>query len=327
MNVTTLILGLIAFVVIIFVLFGLKIIQQCETKVVERLGRFHKTLPSGINIIWPILDKPRKIYSRYVYENMSGERTVITKISDTIDLREQVYDFPEQNVITKDNVTTRINALLYFQITDPVKAVYEIDNLPNAIEKLTQTTLRNVIGELELDETLTSRDTINAKLRVVLDEATNKWGVKVNRVELQDITPPESVRNAMEKQMQAERERRAKILTAEGEKTSEILRSEGDKESRINMAEAEKRTQILRAEGEAEAKRLQAQAEAEAIQKITDAIKGTDSNPASYMLAMKYIESLKEMVSGKDNKTIYLPYEATSILGSISGIKDLFKSK
>ena len=258
---------------------------------------------------------------------MSGERTVITKISDTIDLREQVYDFPEQNVITKDNVTTRINALLYFQITDPVKAVYEIDNLPNAIEKLTQTTLRNVIGELELDETLTSRDTINAKLRVVLDEATNKWGVKVNRVELQDITPPESVRNAMEKQMQAERERRAKILTAEGEKTSEILRSECDKESRINMAEAEKRTQILRAEGEAEAKRLQAQAEAEAIQKITDAIKGTDSNPASYMLAMKYIESLKEMVSGKDNKTIYLPYEATSILGSISGIKDLFKSK
>ena len=175
--------------------------------------------------------------------------------------------------------------------------------MPNAIEKLTQTTLRNVIGELELDETLTSRDTINAKLRVVLDEATNKWGVKVNRVELQDITPPESVRNAMEKQMQAERERRAKILTAEGEKTSEILRSEGDKESRINMAEAE------------------------AIQKITDAIKGTDSNPASYMLAMKYIESLKEMVSGKDNKTIYLPYEATSILGSISGIKDLFKSK
>ena len=327
MNVTTLILGLIAFVVIIFVLFGLKIIQQSETKVVERLGRFHKTLPSGINIIWPILDKPRKIYSRYVYENMSGERTVITKISDTIDLREQVYDFPEQNVITKDNVTTRINALLYFQITDSVKAVYEIDNLPNAIEKLTQTTLRNVIGELELDETLTSRDTINAKLRVVLDEATNKWGVKVNRVELQDITPPESVRNAMEKQMQAERERRAKILTAEGEKTSEILRSEGDKESRINMAEAEKRTQILRAEGEAEAKRLQAQAEAEAIQKITDAIKGTDSNPASYMLAMKYIESLKEMVSGKDNKTIYLPYEATSILGSISGIKDLFKSK
>lgn len=327
MNVTTLILGLIAFIVIIFVLFGLKIIQQSETKVVERLGRFHKTLPSGINIIWPILDKPRKIYSRYVYENMSGERTVITKISDTIDLREQVYDFPEQNVITKDNVTTRINALLYFQITDPVKAVYEIDNLPNAIEKLTQTTLRNVIGELELDETLTSRDTINAKLRVVLDEATNKWGVKVNRVELQDITPPESVRNAMEKQMQAERERRAKILTAEGEKTSEILRSEGDKESRINMAEAEKRTQILRAEGEAEAKRLQAQAEAEAIQKITDAIKGTDSNPASYMLAMKYIESLKEMVSGKDNKTIYLPYEATSILGSISGIKDLFKSK
>lgn len=252
---------------------------------------------------------------------------MVTKISDVIDLREQVYDFPEQNVITKDNVTTRINALLYFQITDPVKSVYEIDNLPNAIEKLTQTTLRNVIGELELDETLTSRDTINSKLRNVLDEATNKWGVKINRVELQDITPPESVRNAMEKQMQAERERRAKILTAEGEKTSAILRSEGDKESQINMAEAEKRTQILKAEGEAEAKKLAAIAEAEAIARITEAIRDTKSNPASYMLAMKYIESLKEMASGKDNKTVYLPYEATSILGSIGGIKELFHDK
>lgn len=327
MNIMTIILGIIALIVIIFALRGFKIIQQSETKVIERLGRYHKTLPSGINIIWPILDRPRKIYTRYVYENHSGERTVVTKISDVIDLREQVYDFPEQNVITKDNVTTRINALLYFQITDPVKSVYEIDNLPNAIEKLTQTTLRNVIGELELDETLTSRDTINSKLRNVLDEATNKWGVKINRVELQDITPPESVRNAMEKQMQAERERRAKILTAEGEKTSAILRSEGDKESQINMAEAEKRTQILKAEGEAEAKKLAAIAEAEAIARITEAIRDTKSNPASYMLAMKYIESLKEMASGKDNKTVYLPYEATSILGSIGGIKELFHDK
>jgi regulator of protease activity HflC (stomatin/prohibitin superfamily) len=158
-----------------------------------------------------------------------------------------VYDFPKQSVITKDNVVTEINALLYFQIMDPVKAVYEIDNLPNAIEKLTQTTLRNVVGELELDESLTSRDIINTKLRTVLDEATNKWGVKVNRVELQDITPPDSVRDAMEQQMQAERSRRAEILRAEGEKQSQILQSEGQKQSLINQAEAQKQSQILKA--------------------------------------------------------------------------------
>ncbi|MBO8465931.1 MAG: SPFH/Band 7/PHB domain protein [Bacteroidetes bacterium] len=324
---TMIIVGLIALIVIIFALSGLKIIQQGETKVIERLGKYHSTLSSGINIIWPILDKPRKIYSRYVREGYGGEAHVVVRLSDRIDLREQVYDFPGQSVITKDNVTTRINALLYFQIVDPFKAVYEIDNLPNAIEKLTQTTLRNVIGELELDETLTSRDTINSKLRAVLDEASNKWGVKVNRVELQDITPPESVRNAMEQQMQAERERRAKILKAEGEKTSAILKSEGEKESQINRATADKESQILLAEGEARAKILQAEAEATAIAKISEAIQGTGSNPASYMLAVKYIETMKEMVSGKDNKTVYMPYEASSMLSSLGGIKDLFEKQ
>lgn len=324
---TMIIVGLIALIVIIFALSGLKIIQQGETKVIERLGKYHSTLSSGINIIWPILDKPRKIYSRYVREGYGGEAHVVVRLSDRIDLREQVYDFPGQSVITKDNVTTRINALLYFQIVDPFKAVYEIDNLPNAIEKLTQTTLRNVIGELELDETLTSRDTINSKLRAVLDEASNKWGVKVNRVELQDITPPESVRNAMEQQMQAERERRAKILKAEGEKTSAILKSEGEKESQINRATADKESQILLAEGEARAKILQAEAEATAIAKISEAIQGTGSNPASYMLAVKYVETMKEMVSGKDNKTVYMPYEASSMLSSLGGIKDLFEKQ
>ncbi len=321
---TIIIVTLIALIVIIFALSGLKIIQQGETKVIERLGKYHGTLSSGINIIWPILDKPRKIYTRYIREGYSGGAQVVLRLSDRIDLREQVYDFPEQSVITKDNVTTRINALLYFQITDPFKAVYEIDNLPNAIEKLTQTTLRNVIGELELDETLTSRDTINSKLRAVLDDASNKWGVKVNRVELQDITPPETVRNAMEQQMQAERERRAKILKAEGEKTSAILKSEGEKESQINKASADKESQILIAEGEARAKILQAEAEAAAIAKISEAIQGTGSNPASYMLAVKYIETMKEMVSGKDNKTVYMPYEASSMLSSLGSIKDLF---
>ena len=238
-----------------------------------------------------------------------------------------MYDFPSQQVITRDNVTTEINALLYFQIVDPKKAVYEIDNLPNAIEKLTQTSLRNVIGELELDETLTSRDTINSKLQVILDEASNKWGVKVNRVELQDITPPESVRVAMEKQMQAERNRRAEILNAEGEKQSLILRSEGEKASRINAAEAIKQSEILRAEGEAQAIILNAQAEADAILKVAKAVDATKTDPATYMLAMKYIETLKEMTSGKDNKTVYMPYEASSLLSSIGSIKSLFPGK
>ncbi len=246
--------------------------------------------------------------------------------TSSIDLREQVYDFPSQQVITKDNVTTEINALLYFQIVDPKKSVYEIDNLPNAIEKLTQTSLRNVIGELELDETLTSRDTINSRLQAILDEATNKWGVKVNRVELQDITPPESVREAMEKQMQAERNRRAEILNAEGEKKSLILRSEGERESRINAAEAVKRSEILRAEGESQAKILQAQGEAEAIRCVAQAISSTQTDPATYMLAVKYIETLRSMTNGKDTKTVYIPYEATGVLSSIGAIKDVFKS-
>lgn len=291
------------------------------------MGKYHSTLPSGINVIWPIIDRPRKVYTRYVVSGMRGQAVTVIRMSDVIDLREQVYDFPEQSVITKDNVTTHINALLYFQVTDPFKAVYEIENLPNAIEKLTQTTLRNIIGELELDETLTSRDTINSRLREVLDEATNKWGVKVNRVELQDITPPDSVRNAMEQQMQAERERRAKILKAEGEKTSMILKSEGEKESQINKAMADKEAQILMAEGEARAKILQAQAEAEAILKIADSIKGSDSDPATYQLALKYMETLKEMVSGKDGKTVYMPYEASGMLSSIGCIKDMFKQQ
>ena len=288
------IFGIIALIVIIFALNGLKVVPQSETKVIERLGKFHAVLPAGLNIIWPIIDRPKMIAVR----DQRGR----SYMTSCIDLREQVYDFPKQNVITKDNVTTEINALLYFQIVDPIKSVYEIENLPVAIEKLTQTTLRNVIGELELDETLTSRDTINAKLRAVLDDATNKWGVKVNRVELQDITPPESVRIAMEKQMQAERNRRAEILKAEGEKTSAILKSEG----------------------EAQAKILQANAEAQAIATIAEAIKNTKTDPASYLLATKYIQTLEQMVSGKDNKTIYMPYEATNMLASLGGIKDIF---
>lgn len=294
---------------------GILIIPQSETKVIERLGKYHSTLAPGINIIIPFIDRPK---------TMVVMRRGAYRYVDSIDLREQVYDFDKQNVITKDNVQTEINALLYFQIVDPFKAVYEISNLPNAIEKLTQTTLRNIIGELELDETLTSRDTINTRLRAVLDDATNKWGIKVNRVELQDITPPQTVLQAMEKQMQAERNKRAEILTSEGEKASAILKSEGEKTAIINRAEADKQREILRAEGLAQAKIKQAEAEAVAIERITEAV-GKTSNPASYLLAQKYIEMMRAVADGKDNKVVYLPYEATNLMGSIGGIKDLFK--
>ncbi len=303
---------------------GVKVVPQSETRVIERLGRFHSVLNPGLNFIIPFIDKPKTIYTRRVENGLNGRHVVRTTATTVIDLREQVYDFPSQQVITRDNVTTEINALLYFQITDPKKAVYEIDNLPNAIEKLTQTSLRNVIGELELDETLTSRDTINSRLQNILDDATNKWGVKVNRVELQDITPPQSVRVAMEKQMQAERNRRAEILNAEGEKQSLILRSEGEKASKINQAEARKQSEILRAEGEAKAIILNAQAEADAILRVAEAVRSGNTDPATYMLAMKYIEALREMTSGKDNKTVFMPYEASSVLSSIGSIKNLF---
>ena len=322
---------ILASVVVIFAIVvisaGVKVVPQSETRVIERLGRFHSVLSPGLNFIIPFIDKPKTIYTRRVEQGIGGRHVVRTVATTVIDLREQVYDFPSQQVITRDNVTTEINALLYFQITDPKKAVYEIDNLPNAIEKLTQTSLRNVIGELELDETLTSRDTINTKLQAILDDATNKWGVKVNRVELQDITPPESVRVDMEKQMQAERNRRAEILNAEGEKQSLILRSEGEKASQINKAEARKQSEILRAEGDAQAIILNAQAEADAIRRVAEAVAVGKTDPAAYMLAMKYIDTLREMTTGKDNKTVYIPYEASSVLSSLGSIRTLFNDK
>ena len=301
--------------VVIYILRGIKIVSQSETMIVERLGKYNRTLNAGINIILPIVEQAKETIVR----RQSGAMAR----SSRIDMREQVYDFDKQSVITKDNVMTEINALLYFQIVDPMKAVYEIQNLPVAIEKLTQTTLRNVVGEMELDETLTSRDTINSKLRNVLDDATNKWGVKVNRVELQDITPPESIRRTMELQMQAERNRRAEILKAEGEKQSQILNSEGEKQAEINAAEAEKQANILKAEGEARAKVLQAEAEAAAIRNISEAVADRGADPVNYLLAVKYIETLKEVASGQENKTVYLPYEATNLLGSLGGIKEL----
>lgn len=317
MSVTFYVLLAIVVCVLILIKNSLVIIPQSETKVIERLGKYHATLNPGINIIIPFIDRAKVIVTynkgRYSYTNC-------------IDLREQVIDFDKQNVITKDNVQTQINALLYYQIADPFKAVYEINNLPNAIEKLTQTTLRNIIGELELDQTLTSRDTINTKLRAVLDDATNKWGIKVNRVELQDITPPESVLTAMEKQMQAERTKRATILTSEGQKAAAILKSEGEKAAIINKAEADKEMAILNAEGEAQARIRKAEAEAIAIAKIAEVV-GKSTNPANYLIAQKYIQALEEIAAGEKTKTVYLPYEATGLMSSIGGIKDLFKAE
>ncbi|GAB6100661.1 SPFH domain-containing protein [Halanaerocella petrolearia] len=302
------------------------IVKQSETMVVERLGKFNRILESGINLIYPIIEKPRKIRWKYTEETDQGKVVRIAQIS-RIDLRETVYDFPKQSVITKDNVGIEINAMIYFQITDPKKAVYEINDLPNAIENLTQTTLRNVIGEMELDETLSSRDKVNKKLREILDKATDKWGVKVNRVEIQDIIPPADIKEAMEKQMRAERDRRASILKAEGKKKSQVLEAEGKKESEINKAEGEKQARILRAEAEKEYKKKIAEGEAEAIAKVSRALNDNGGDPTQYLIAIKYLETLEEMTSGDNNKTIYLPYEATGVLSSLGGIKELFKGE
>ena len=268
-----------------------------------------------------------KIQWRYSLTDIGGNHIVRKVEVERIDLRETVYEFPKQNVITKDNVTIIIDVLLYFQVSDPVKAVYEIANLPDAIEKLTQTTLRNVIGALDLDQTLTSRDTINTKLRAILDEATEKWGIKANRVELQEISPPAEIKDAMEKQMRAERSRRAVILEAEGQKTAAILVAEGERESQITRAEGDKKSAILRAEGNAESRLKLADAEAKSIRMVTETIKDSKGDPATYLIAIKYIDALKEMVSGKDNKVVYVPYEASGVLGSIGMIKEMFQVK
>jgi len=321
------VLSLLILFVFILLAKGLVVVKHAQAIVIERLGKYNRTLSAGINLLIPIFDKPREIEWKIVRTGFDGESTTRNVTLRRIELRETVYDFPRQNVITRDNVVIEINALLYFQIMDPIKAVYEIVNLPNAIEKLTQTTLRNVIGEMDLDGTLSSRDTINDKLRVILDEATDKWGVKVNRVELQDINPPTDIKAAMEKQMRAERDRRAAILEAEGLKRAKILEAEGIKESEINKAEGVKKSKILMAEGEAEARVKVAQAEAEAVEKVTTAILKSKGNPSSYLIAVKYIETLNTMVSGKDNKVIYMPYEATGVLSSLGSIKEMLEKK
>lgn len=307
---------------IVFVYKGVIIVQQAEVVIVERLGKFDRVLQSGFNFIIPVIEAPRAIDWKTTQRGFDGSTYSVIQKKTKIDLREAVYDFPRQNVITKDNVSISINALLYFQIVDPKSAVYEIQNLPEAIEKLTQTNLRNLVGQLDLDESLVSRDKINYELRAILDDATNKWGVKVNRVELQDIIPPSDIQSAMEKQMKAERDRRAAILEAEGLKKSAVLKAEGEKEAAINRAEGDKQANILRAEGVAQARILEADGEKEAIHRIIDAL-ADKGQPDKYLIAMKYLETMKTITSGQNNKVVYMPYEATGILSSVDGIKQM----
>lgn len=296
-------LAMLVFLIIFVVAKGTILVQQSEAVVVERLGQFGRILTPGVHLLIPGIDQPRKIEWRYVDVDPAGIRTVEYAKITRIDLRERVFDFPPQNVITRDNVAMPIDAVLYYQVVDPKRVVYEIENLPEAVEMLAQTSLRSMFGSLTLDESLASRETINAKLQETLDEATEKWGVKINRVELQEIKPPEDIRQAMEKEMRAERDKRAAILRAEGLRDSTVIEAEGEALARMRIA----------------------QAEAEAIKRISAAFSQHGADPTQYLVALRYIEALKEMVSGKDNKIVYLPFEATSLLGSLGGIKDLFQ--
>ena len=316
----------IAALVVVLAATGLLIVQQGQTIVIERLGRYHRTLDSGINLILPIIDRPRQIQWLNVHDVPGGGRVRKRIGSSRIDLREQIYDFPRQNVITRDNVATEINAMIYFQVTDAVRALYEIANLPDAIEKLTQTSLRNLAGEMDLDQLLSSRDKVNTALRQILDDATDKWGVKVNRVEIQDITPPEDIRGAMEKQMRAERDKRASILTAEGAKQAAILEAEGSQQSAVIRAEGEKQAAIMRAEAQAEARLRVAEAEAGAIQLVSRALEESGANPASYLIAERYIDAMRHMADGRAEKIVFMPYEASGLISSLGGIKELFSS-
>lgn len=304
-------LALIALVVVL-AFSTVKIVKQSEVIIVERLGKYWKTGESGLNIVVPILDRVVK----------------------RIDLRTQVIDSPPQPVITKDNVTMSIDTVVYYQITDSFKATYEIASLVQAIRYLTTTTLRDVIGTMELDKTLSSRDDVNNKLRMILDEATDKWGVRVERVEIKNIDLPEDIKEAMEKQMRAEREKRAVILQAEGKKQaaiteaqglkeSQILKAEGEKQTAILHAEAKRESQVRIAEGEAEAINKIAQAEANRVKMVYEALK--NANIDESMLSVKYVEALTEMAKG-ENK-VFVPYESQGLLGNIGAIKELISNK
>ncbi len=286
------VLGAILFLLFIIALSSAKVINQATVGIIARLGKFNRLANRGVNFVVPFI-----------------ERLIVV-----INLREQVVDFPPQPVITKDNVTMKIDTVVYFQVTDPVRYTYEIATPIQAIENLTATTLRNIIGELDLDATLTSRDIINTKMRAILDEATDKWGIKINRVELKNIMPPAQIIEAMEKQMRAERERRESILRAEGEKRSAILNAEGEKEANILQAEGEREAMVRRAKGEAESILLVQRAKADGIKAVFSAIK--EMEPTQEVISIRALEALEKIADGQATKLV-IPTEVSGILGSL----------
>lgn len=290
----------------------IKIVPQATVMLIERLGRFSRVASSGLNMIFPFVDRPRAVY-------WTNTRPGLT----SIDLREQYIDLPPQPVITRDNVTIHVDSVVYWQITDPVKAVYEMNDLVGGIVQLTITGMRAVMGDMDLDHTLSQRDQINSKLRIILDEATDKWGVKVTRVDVKNINPPEDVRVTMEKQMTAERNRRALVLQAEGERQASITRAEGEKQAAVTRSEGEKQSAILQAEGLAQARLRQAEAEAQAIAQVASAMQ-EHGNPAQYLITTRYIESLRDMTKSNNAKVIFMPVETSSMLSSVGTIKEMF---
>ena len=280
----------------------IKVVKQSEVYVIERLGKFHKVADAGLTIIFPFLDHVRSVVS----------------------LKQQTMDIPPQGVITKDNVTITIDTVVFYQITDPAKAVYEIQSLKKGIEYLAITTIRDIIGKMNLDETFSSRDGINNKLRIVLDEATDRWGCKIDRVEIKDINPPADIRDAMEKEMNAERNKRAMILESEAQRQSAITIAEGKKQAAILEAEADKESRIRRAVGEAQAIKEVAEAKAKEIQMVYDAMKKADPNDK--LVQLKSLEALEEVAKGDANK-VFIPFEATSALSSLGAMKEIVTDK
>ena len=287
-------------IILILAAMSIKIVKQSEVYIIERLGKFYKVADAGLTIIVPFLDHVRSVVS----------------------LKQQTMDIPPQDVITKDNVTITIDTVVFYQITDPAKAVYEIQSLKKGIEYLAITTIRDIIGKMTLDETFSSRDGINTQLRVVLDEATDRWGCKIDRVEIKDITPPPDVKDAMEKEMNAERNKRAMILESEAQRQSAITIAEGKKQAAILEAEADKEAQIRRAAGEAQAIREVAEAKAKEIQMVYESIK--KSNPDDKLVQLKSLEALEKVANGEANK-IFIPFEATNALSSLGAMAEAVK--
>jgi regulator of protease activity HflC (stomatin/prohibitin superfamily) len=314
------VLGIIVLAALLVGTNSIKIVGQAEVMVIERWGRFNRIARSGLNLLIPFMERPKSLDVRFFESDLTGVKRVRSGSTARIDLREQVLNFPSQPVITKDNVTIDIDAVLYYRVADPQKATYSIQNLPFALETLTRTTLRNIVGEMELDQTLASRDLINKKMREVIEEASIGWGVDVTRVELQSIDPPSDIQQSMELVMRAERERRAAVTTAEAKKRAAILESEGRREAQIRTAEGEREAAILRAQGMAEARLAMAEAEAEALRRVSEALPGGEAG--MYLLGQKYLEALPQLTQGKGT-TVFLPAEAAGVMGSLGAIREI----